>query len=289
MKKLILTVAALVGVSAFGATIDVAYSNIVGVIRVTSPYHNTLVSVPFNAVTFDEGERRAQTVSNLVQQVNLLSGDRLQLYNSDGDIMYSWRLAEGLWRPVPIWYYDEEGNYCHRDPDPADLKRVNLGWAFKLYRQQPVDDNGKALPFYLIGEYVEMSGERVLEVGSSRSPKKSLVSFPGISTFDLNTIQEGVYLGSGTDYKGCDEISVITDENQRSYVPRLVDGKIKWGYYVSVDVVKQTPFGPITKKESVFKDDDNILPRGSGFWYYSRGLDAAVPGQENVPAPTIRW
>ena len=288
MKKLILTVAALVGISAFGA-IDVAYSNIVGVIRVTSPYHNTLVSVPFNAVTFDEGERRAQTVSNLVQQVNLQSGDRLQLYNSDGDMMYSWRLVEGVWTPVRISYYDEDGNYHSEVPDSANLKRVNLGWAFKLYRQQPVDDNGKALPFYLIGEYVEMSGERVLEVGSSRSPKKSLVSFPGISTFDLNTIQEGVYLGSGTDNTGCDEISVITDENQRSYVPRLVNGKIKWGYYVVEEKIKKTPRGDMVTLVNVFKDDDNILPRGSGFWYFSRGLDAAVPGQENVPAPTIRW
>lgn len=264
------------GVTAFGA-IDVAFSNIVGVVRVMSTNHYTLVSVPFGAVGMDL-ENASITLEKLVQMVNLGRNDRMELYSEAGDMMNAWQInRKGVWAPINGSYIDETGKRIDITLDPADVQRVDRGWALRIYRNTPTDADGNALPIYLIGQYDKLHGERKLRKGNWIIPRKSLVSFPGIRPFDLSTIQEGVYVGNTEAYS--DEISLITDGAPIAYLPHLdVDGKtIIWGHYVeTVKWVKDKRGNLVEKKTRTWQEDDTIVPLGMGFWYISRGGEPVV-------------
>lgn len=275
MKKIVLAFVALAGMTAFGA-IDVAFSNIVGVVRVMSTNHYTLVSVPFGAVGMDL-EQASITLEKLVQLVNLGRYDRMELYSEEGDMMNAWQVnRKGVWAPVNGVYIDETGKEIEINLKPADEQRVDRGWAMRIYRNTPTDADGNALPIYLIGQYDQLHGERKLRKGNWITPRKSLVSFPGIRQFDLDTIQEGVFGDNDPAAKDGigDEIDLITDGSPITY--RYRDGH--WCYQkTTVTTVKKNG-----KKVSVTTTEwvagETLIPQGTGFWYKSRGGE-----------PVIRW
>lgn len=263
------------GVTAFGA-IDVAFSNIVGVVRVMSTNHYTLVSVPFGAVGMDL-ENASITLAKLVQMVNLGRNDRMELYSEAGDMMNAWQInRKGVWAPINGSYIDETGKRIDITLDPADVQRVDRGWALRIYRNTPTDADGNALPIYLIGQYDKLHGERKLRKGNWIIPRKSLVSFPGIRQFDLDTIQEGV-LGDNDpearDGEG-DEIDLITDGTPIVYHYR--DGHWCYQKTVTTYVERKGRLVPVITSEWV--QGDTIIPQGIGFWYVSRGGE-----------PVVRW
>lgn len=271
MKKILVVGMAMAGVTAFGA-IDVAFSNIVGVVRVMSTNKYTLVSVPFEAVGLGL-EKSEISLSNLVQNINFSTSDRVQLYSPAGNVMYSWTLnPKGVWTPVGGYYTDAEGNEVKYTPDKANLQAMTKGYALRIYRKKPTAADGSPLPFFLVGQYSALSGSRQIEAGNKIVTKMSLVSFPGIRPFDLNTIQEGV---------DKDDSIIFTDDvAPLTYTPKLEEnGKWSWGYDVSWYEEVPGPRGmPVLVKRVSRKTDDTIVPVGVGFWYASRG-----------GSPTVKW
>ena len=121
-------------------------------------------------------------------------------------------------------------------------------------------------------QYSALSGSRQIEAGNKIVTKMSLVSFPGIRPFDLNTIQEGV---------DKDDSIIFTDDvAPLTYTPKLEEnGKWSWGYDVSWYEEVPGPRGmPVLVKRVSRKTDDTIVPVGVGFWYASRG-----------GSPTVKW
>ena len=270
MKKLLLAGLVLAGVSAFGA-IDVAFSNIVGVVRVMSTNKYTLVSVPFGAVGMNLANAN-ETISNLVQTLNFDVRDKIQIYSDQGNVMFSWSLNKNrVWAPMMSSFIGEDGELVEYTPESAAATRVERGWALRVYRRTPTYADGSPKPFYLIGQYDSLHGERVLPAGTKLVCKKSLVSFPGVGAFELSSIQEGVCAD--------DRIFLENDASQREYSPVLEeDGRWSWGYSVTKKTTKIVGGRPKTVTVTERVTTDSVVPCGAGFWYYSFG-----------GAPVIRW
>lgn len=270
MKKLVVAVVALAGVTAFGA-IDVAFSNIVGVVRVMSTNKYTLVSVPFGAVGLNLADAN-ETISNLVQTLNFNMNDKVQVYSDEGNVMFSWSLnKKGVWAPMKSNWVNSLGMETNSAPEAANAARIGRGCALRIYRRDPIYSDGSPKPFYLIGQYDSLHGERKLARGSQLKPRRSLVSFPGIGTFDINSIQEGV--------NAHDTLMVEAGNSFTTYSPSIDDkGHVSWGYNKETVVTKKIGSKTITMKSFVRVTDDTILPCGIGFWYVSAGGE-----------PIIRW
>ena len=270
MKKILVVGMAMAGVTAFGA-IDVAFSNIVGVVRVMSTNKYTLVSVPFGAVGLDLANPDV-TVSNLVQTLNFDMNDKVQVYSDEGNVMFSWSLnKKGVWAPMKSNWVNALGMETNSAPEAANAARIGRGWALRIYRKTPTYSDGSPKPFYLIGQYDSLHGERQLAKGSLIKPRRSLVSFPGIGTFDINSIQEGVNEN--------DSLMVDAGDSFTIYSPSIDDkGHVSWGYNKEIVVVRKVGPRTVTTRSMVRVTDDTILPCGIGFWYVSVGGE-----------PIIRW
>lgn len=281
MKKSILLAFLLsVGLSSFGVegTIDYAFSNIVGVVKVISTNHYTIVSVPFGAVNQYVNVDEPLSLSNLVQIVNIENKDELHLLTDDGAYFLTWRYKESKgvpvgWLPVRKSVVDSWGIKRDLTPTNSSAQKVGIGWALRLYRQTPTNADGTAKPFYLIGQHINTSGSRQVKAGTDKKLVSSLISFPGIEPFDLNTIQDE---GSAV-VNASDDIWILDDGDGRHYTPvRGGDGKWKWGYYQKI-VIGKLPNG-VALTQTVRVEDDTLIPRGQGFVYQSFGGN-----------PIIRW
>lgn len=151
MRKILSIVLCAVAVSVFGDT-ETQLGDEIGVTKVISKLANTVVAISYDDLAGGQG----MVYSNLVKTTNLSIGDRLIEFR-DGKYI-SWVLAgEGnvkYWQKQQGVLKDSAGKDITLDIPPADAVRGAVGTGIWLVRQNPTDDKGDAVPFYIYGKTV---------------------------------------------------------------------------------------------------------------------------------------
>lgn len=285
MKRTMMTVCGLLTLVA-GA---VDSSNIHGVLRVDSATTNTLIAIPWRGYAEFNDDRYDLLADRLVKPRNLTLGDELLLLDATGSQTFaSWTLQDvgkdGVrwsWVPGTTVRRREDGSSAVFVADAGTP--VKRGYGLWLVRQNPVDADGKARPFYLHGQWT--SGPQDVSVfGISEGMRGirgydvagyTMLANPDCThETDLNGDLEWDWSRIGTN----DTVVISNDRNAAEYcfrreIRRGADkGKFSSRWYKAV--VSGSEGGGTTTYTDVIK-----VPPGTGFWYVRR-----EPGDL-----TVRW
>lgn len=255
----LLSVSMLATSSAFAAATATS-ENVIGVLRVDSPYARTIVAVPWVAASVEAGDIK---VTDIVKTANLSVGDELYYYNGKG--FDSWRLDENReW--VPAKQVSENGG---SDQSPAaDVQGLPRGGAIILVRKNPVDN-----PFYLQGQ---VAAEAVTSqtIPASTEGVFHLIAPPCVKNGDVDINSTDDMVWSGCD--SGDRIYVYQDKGlnvECRYANK--NDKIQWwlGKYPAEGT---EPLKPTW-------ENPPLLPVGTGFWYFKKGTSATTVTWKNTP------
>lgn len=253
MKTNLPLLLATVAASAFAETADP--TNSFGVLRVDSTLAKTIVAVPWVALN-DTGTDSAIKVADYIKTENLTVGDYLHVYDASTGIYKNWiltNLTNNGWAPVST---ATEGNTT---PDPsleADAYGLTRGSALWLERQNPTNNVGQAIPFYIYGQVAVGDVTTTFVPGTSATaPVWNLVANPNDAAYSLNSI-------TGMNEK--DVIYLVNDSNAPKKVFQNKKTK-KWGYTQMVE-------DPDDPGEYLAEFVTPVsIPQGTGFWYVSAG------------------
>lgn len=151
MKKLLSIALCATAVSAFADPVEVELGT-VGVTAITTSLSNVIV-----AVSYDDLAGGEMVYSNLVKTTNLTVGDRLVEFR---DNKYTgWVLAEGVgkvkyWQEQPSVFKDSAGKDITMYSPSAGETTGAVGAGIWLVRQNPKDEDGNTVPFYIYGKPV---------------------------------------------------------------------------------------------------------------------------------------
>lgn len=238
-----------IGVAFAGAGDSV---NVFGILEVSSMSTNTIVSVPW--VNLGKGEEKSIRACDLVLTNNLTVGDMIFVYNADRRLSNQeytgWVLGETGWEGL----VNVTENKLYNAPD-AENSLVKRGKAFWLQRQRPIE-GGKAVKFYLCGQYSENAAEPVLiEPGTKEAPAYHLVACP---SGEDRAINDFGWKGYNIDVNDTLEVPQ-NNINGVKTLYKFDHETDRWYYY------KTSAWGGSTKKY------DGVAKAGTGFWYVSRG------------------
>ena len=233
-------------------SLEYSYSvNQMDMLRVESSLTNTIVAVPWVDWCADTNSAPQIVASNLVKTANLTDGDRLYVFN---DLRYDvYELQNGAWESLKTVTAVGGSDVQVTAAEEASTRRLTRGSGLWLYRQKPLDEQGKPIIFYLFGQYKPEQLYTRVTAGTYTEPCWNLVAPPGVVNYDLNRIT-----GAGEK----DEIIVPTDKEPKRY---YYDG----GWYYTTNAVMKVGKRSFTKTVKI--TDDTEIPRGTGFWYISNG------------------
>ena len=256
MKVRLLVASFLLAGVALMAEESVTGSTVFGILKVESTRANTLVSVPWAGASPAEGEAPV-TVADLVKTANLTAGDRLLAYDAPNGRYLGWVLqkdAEGLLAWTASATVAAGGLSVAPSEDAATLSR---GGAFWLVRQEPVEADGRARPFYLQGQYAASAAQVAVAGGSAEAPAYTLLGNPGLAGVVFNDLDWGAGPAAG------DTLSVMDGA-----VPRILEWDAAAGEWYRM--VPRVVGGRVKN----VRETGDRLPAGLGFWYVRR----AAPG-----------
>ena len=255
---------------------NLAYSNIHGLLKITSPTANTMIPAPWKGYTRDGSPTNDIRVDRMVKPRNLTDGDRL-LLRCEGDgvpeITYFkvWILkkngaaGEGEWVPQEAERVNVDvavKGTVEVDLRPDGDERQRRGYGMWLERQNPRDAQGNPLSFYLYGQW--MTGEETITLGGGtvETPTCTMIANPGVDDVKANDLPwENVY--EGTEINNCDTLIRPNGSTASDYIYRM-NGQ--WQFSV---IVPYTDAKGRTRLRTEFTTD---IPfgEGRGFWYVRR-------------------
>ena len=246
-----LSVSMLATCSAFAASTATS-ENVIGVLRVDSPYARTIVAVPWVAAGVEAGDIK---VTDIVKTANLSEGDELHYYN--GANFNSWRL-NGNKEWVPANQVSENGG-SGTSPDSA-VQGLPRGGALILVRKEPAN------PIFLQGQYssAPMSAQTLASGGTKMSPVYSLIAPPSTTGKDFDLMS-----GTWSNVGAYDQI-IIQQAGGKNIVCQWSDSAWKVGEWTG-----EVPFKTFSLTAAP------SIPAGTGCWYVSRTAGG--------PAPTVQW
>lgn len=249
-------IALLLSVPLFSASVFAAAttqsSNTFGLLRVDSTQKQTIVCVPWVGSSANATDRNIP-ITDIVKTANLTLGDELYWYDQTEAKYRAWKLVAGQSGAAPTWEAATSVTTTKVALDSAASDTaLARGDAFILVRQNPTDGEGKASPFYLLGQVAKSS-----EPVANKLPAGaySLLAPPSVSdgSFDLNDATWAT-----PDAK--DAILIGTNVTL-SWNP--AESVKKWGTYKLV-------FKNGEEKE-IWNYNDAKVPAGCGAWYVSKG------------------
>ena len=150
MKNLLSIVLCAVAVSAFG---EEATLGTIGVTAISSRLTNTIVAVSYDDLTGGSGI----VISNFVKTTNLTVDDQLAVF-SNGQYEV-WTLVQPVTEGPKFWqknetqfFVDGGGQLTSQSGTEASLVFRSVGTGIWLIRQNPTDEDDKAIPFYIYGK-----------------------------------------------------------------------------------------------------------------------------------------
>lgn len=289
MKKACAVIVSILGVAValapngVYAADDLVYStNIHAMLKVLSTNANTIIAMPWMFYTPDGAATTNLPIDHLVRPTNLTTGDIVLALTNDSnsatwEAKYaSWQLAEmesgetldgyrcRYWKPVATVSrangMDGEGRTDIFKVDHGAMA-LQRGYGVWLYRQNPCDEKGDPIPFYLYGQYVHGGTNVVISGGSDAVPRYVMLANPlPEQSVKLNDIVwDWDHIGEN------DRIIIPTDHNQDIYCLRL---KVRGGGLANQwCYAKMTTNGKIQK--TTYITDIPFNPH-VGFWYVRR-------------------
>ena len=312
--------ACLLPVSAEDGEGFVRSTNIHAMVKVFSCATNTIISVPWMFYTPDGASTTNLPVDRLVRPTNLTPGDYVLAHLPNPDdpadkTFAAWQLTVTE-EPVPGVAdpgkpKDEHpGDYCWKwepvmtasqvtrlEHDNNGSTRTDVwvptgiaaqtecrGYGVWLLRQNPVDGDGNARPFYLYGQWTTGGTNVTISAGTTGAPASddnpvcTMLANPDcLHETDVNSLE---WKGVGS----TDTLIITTDAKTTLYCTYRKNGgdKARWGYSTQTRVNKGTAEKPYwvvqTRRVDTLK-----VPAGTGFWYVRRTNDVMTL---TWPAPT---
>lgn len=241
MKKILPLLLASVAVAALADETAVSVNEF-GLLRVDSTLENTIVAVPWLQLSGSSTESPV-VVSDFVKTANLSNGDRLYAFNNGTGLYEAWEIKNGAWEAIGTVNVDT-GSIT--SPASADTRTLVRGGALWIVRQNP-----SAGPFYLFGQSSDTAITTSVTVGTASAPVWNLVANPTDAAYSLSKI---------TNPGAADEIYIITDGKPVKYF--FKNGS--WGTYVYTT-------RDDGKTVMDWSTAGTTIPRGTGFWYVSKG------------------
>lgn len=250
----LLSVSMFATVSAFGAA-TAQSSNTFGVLRVDSKLAQTIVCVPWVATSATDGQ--AIMVADIVKTANLTVGDKLYWYDPSEKSYSGWSLIDQdgikVWEPATVV---SEGDISVSAG--ADNQTLARGNAIILVRQNPKDEKGNAVPFFLQGQYSAEAATSTFAAGAFSLAAPGVASASG---YDVNT-------ATWTGVQANDKLLF-----------RKADGKnaeLFWGGAEGKWGVKTLTKADYLagKREPTWKAceaSERTIPSGCGAWYVNQG------------------
>lgn len=264
-KKLMTVLVLMAGI--LMASAETVYSsNMHTYARVDSVYTNTIVAVPWTFYTPDGTATTDLPVDRLVRPQNLTAGDLLMVLTNNATYA-TWQLTEQngvrAWTEVATV---QRRNDAETRSDVFTDSHQNMalarGYGLWLYRQNPLDADGKVRPFYVTGQWVNAAPTVTLAGGSAAAPAFTMLAnpTPGAETA-LNS------LAWDWDKIGADDTVIIpTDRTQVIYCFRLNTRRgglaRQWCY------AKMTT-GTTGGQQTTYITDIKV-PANTGFWFVRR-------------------
>lgn len=251
----LLSVSVLASCSAFAAS-TAESSNVLGVLRVDSPYVRTIVAVPWVAAGVEASDIK---VTDIVKTANLSEDDQLHYYNGSG--FESWKLSGGKW--VAANQVSENGG-SGTSPE-ADVQGLPRGGAILLVR--PSATSGSY--FFLQGQVGSGAvGSPSIATGSLASPAYSLIAPPSVKESDVDVNSDMTWSGVGAN-----DCLYILQAGGKTVECKFKDKAWKVGSWTSAGA------GPKT----LTWVNPPAIPVGTGFWYVSKTATAPTIAWKNVP------
>ena len=233
---------------------DSRLGSMIGVTEIKSTSRQTVFAVSYAELG---GTAGGISVSNLVKTTNLTVGDQLAVFN--GKDYDTWLLRESgtvkFWaKNEKTFVIDENGELVEGEGPAAADAKLDVGAGVWLIRQNPTDEKGDAIPFYICGKPVDNPSFRI-PAGAT-----VLIGNPG-QTAATPTVS-GMQIG--------DRISI----------PR--DGTVPLMYNYSA--TRSAPTAPSWRYQNpathVYETGLPALPAGEGCWYQAAS---------NEGVRTITW
>lgn len=268
MKIALLLSVPLISASVFAAATTQS-SNTFGLLRVDSTQKQTFVCVPWVAASATGDSPIPITdiikTANLTPSGNGYEGDELHWYDPSKKSYKSWHLVPGESGAAPVWEatttISEKGG---ESGAPAAGTALSRGDAFVLVRQNPTDDNGAAIPFYLLGQVASTSGN---VVNTLPQGAYSLLAPPiatSADSFDLNDDTKVTWGTSEGNKPNANDVIIVPDSgvtlNWNAATGKWGTGDRAWDSEQG-QIVFQWDENPNTKVKS-----------GCGAWYVNGGV-----------------
>ena len=184
-------------------TNEIPSTNVIGVLEVSSPITNTVVAVPWKRLASDPAAARDITVSDYISTLNLTPGDKVYALKeisdaknraSGGDSVYEmWTFNGNGWDSATTVKTAGDGMSVMSvadAPDEAGFARTKAVW---LQRQRPLDGDGNAVPFFLVGQYEADGVEIPVAGGTNSDPGYTLISVPDYRDYSINDLDWSGY------------------------------------------------------------------------------------------------
>lgn len=272
-------------------------SNIHAIVKVVSCATNTIISVPWMFYTPDGASTTNLPVDHLVRPTNLTLGDYVLAHlpnpsnpvkktyaawqltkttepipgvanpSADGDYCWKWEPVMTATREETVSRFEQDNNGSYRtdvwEPDGIATNTACRGYGVWLLRQNPVDGDGNAKPFYLYGQWTTDDATVTIKGGTSETPVCTMLANPDcLHATDVNKL-------TWSNVGETDTLIITTDSKTTLYCT-YKDGK--WGYSTQTRVNKNAGKegkDPYWVVKTVRVDAPEVLA-GTGFWYVRR-------------------
>lgn len=245
--------------------------NVFGILKIESTTTNTMVAIPWT--WYSELEQNAENipVKKLVKATNLTPGDMVYISINGGTTYMAWILVGENWIPASTVTVDELGVgriavVADNDDDDGDdythSKRIARGYGMWVHRQNPVDANGKAIPFWIYGQSTHTPITTVITAPTSSGEVVStMLGNPYAQSMKVKDIK---FVGS---INSKDAIWFYSPNGEITRLSSVVHPVTKKRYWRCAKSVYNAESG---KVDTVYTDDVEI-PAGTAFWYDRRG------------------
>lgn len=264
-------------------------TNIHAMVKVLSRDANTIIAVPWMFYTPTGAATTSLPVDHLVRPTNLTLGDFVLVHLPDPNdsrkkTFVAWQLTktsepvpgvanpsagndrDWCWKWEPVMTasrFEQDNNGKTRTdvwlPEEAELLTENRGYGVWLLRQNPVDGNGTAVPFYLYGQWTTGEAEVTIKGGSDAAPVCTLLANPDcVHPTDVNQ-QRWTNVGAT-------DTLILTTDGKTTLYCTYQGGS--WGYSKQTKVKK----GKVNVIQTTRVPAPEV-PAGTGFWYVRRSSE----------------
>ena len=271
--------------------IPVVYSsNIHALVKVVSAATNTIINVPWMGYTQDGAPTLNLLVDRLVNPKNLTEGDFVLVHPDDASekTYAAWRLTNASekygdettnykkWIPVAtVARLETDGNgttrsdvYVPTAEEAAAFKEIR-GKGVWLLRQNPLNEDKTAKPFFLYGQWAKGSATLTIPGGTEDAPFCALLASPDYTgETEINKLN---WTANGM--PGAKDSLILTTDGKTTRYCTWVASKGKWRHALQT----ADKHGIV----STSYDYDLKVPAGTGFWYVRRtagSLQLTFPG-----------